>query len=152
MITNLIVGDWSDDGHGKTSTIIIEHNMPTLELLQRAYKEGCIKLNIRGVAYDYEAKPPAFRDIILKDVMANQANDYENSSISRELVEALAANGIVYSDHEDSFWIDREGSYFEGPEGFARVWMQIAELGRPGLKWFIVENAHINIGGYGLFA
>jgi len=52
----LILGDWSDDGHGKTETFIVESNKPVDEA-REAYFEAVKKTGIdfgEQVCRDYE--------------------------------------------------------------------------------------------------
>ena len=54
----LVLGDWSDDGHGKTEKICLEFNK-TVEEIQQAYKDSCKLTGINfhsadGLCVEYE--------------------------------------------------------------------------------------------------
>lgn len=156
--TILVVGDWSDDGHGKTSNEIYRHNLPSNERLLEAYKAGSLKLNIVRQKAFWEPKHTV-RDAVLDDVLDAVADRYEESTIPEDIAQALMANGIEpngpdYSDDKYTELYTRDGDDYtvEGQEGFANLWMRIAKLGNPNLEYSKVANPNtINIGGYGLF-
>lgn len=118
---NLVVGDWSGDGHNITNTVTYECNFDkkTLELL---YKRGVEKTGI---------------DITKCCV------DYQENSLDEETMAILSRLGLIDLDEQDEYmWTD----------SFARLYMQIAEIGSEGeLEYKEVTNASINIGGYGLY-
>ena len=55
----LVLGDWSDDGHGKTDKILLESNKP-VEEVQEAYRNSCKLMKIDfhdhddGICVNYE--------------------------------------------------------------------------------------------------
>jgi hypothetical protein len=52
----VVLGDWSEDGHGKHSKVLIESNI-CLEELQKAYKDSCAETKFdfhRIVCHRYE--------------------------------------------------------------------------------------------------
>lgn len=126
---NLVVGDWSHDGHSKTETVTILSNLDK-KALEKAYKKGSKK-----VGFDLET-----------DVCA----DYEDMSMSEDISEKLKAAGIKPHDYVEE---DEAGlSFSYNHEAFATLWLDIARLGNPDLKYEITadNNTTINIGGYGL--
>ena len=117
----LKLGDWSDDGHGKTEDVFIQCNL-TMEELQAAYKKGSKKVGVN----------------LSDDVCC----EYEDSSIDDETRNELEKAGLELPYSE--WGIDATD--------FANLWMAIATIGNPDLKW---EHDNLNvptidIGGYGL--
>lgn len=140
----LVLGDWSGDGHDKTSTTNIECNLTKKEL-EKAYKKGCKKVDSTFSMYD------------------NVAEGYGDRTISREHFDKLVKLGFKpdlacdedYMDDDDSGDTD-ENDKSDGvqiwQEGFVEIWMFIASLGtKTELLWKEVEGDSINIGGYGFF-
>lgn len=129
--TKLVMGDWSDDGHGKTEDIVIKSNL-TSKQLEAAYKKGVKKLG-----FDFSEVCCA---------------DYEDSEVPEEYQEKLLKAGLADYLPEDQ--LEGDGNWFDDfyTDHYMWVWMFIAHLGDPSLVW---ENAKevnsINIGGYGLF-
>lgn len=144
---NLIVGDWSDDGHGKTDNITIMTNF-TREQLEQVYNEG---VGLVGVK------------------LSNVCDGYEDSFLSYEDWQKLSAAGLTienlhmdgYSYEEAIKAITKQESICISPEVFARIYLFIAEHGAMqhsprthGFIWNIINNNcnAINIGGYGFYS
>lgn len=137
MLTNLIVGDWSHDGHGMTKTITVEHNLDSVTALQNAFQIGTDKLGIN---------------------LENECKNFEDSEVSNIFVQSLQNLGLLPEnlEEQDMLWNDSDtaGTFFvEGPEAYAKLWLIVAKLGNSKLEATIVkdETASIKIGGYGLF-
>lgn len=127
---NLVVGDWSHDGHNMTEQSTIKCNL-TKKDLEKAYKKGCKK-----VGFD-----------LTEEVCA----DYEDMSVSDDVIEKLRAADIKPEDFiendDDDGW-----SFSYNWEAFTELWLRIAKLGNPDLEFEMCSNdsPNINIGGYGL--
>ncbi len=129
----LTLGDWSHDGHSQTEVITVKCNVDKKDL-EKAYKKGTKK-----VGFD-----------LTEDVCA----DYEDGSVSDEVIEKLRDAGIKPEDFAEKGDADDEGwSLAYDYEAFAGLWMRIAQLGDPDLKYEVAPTNpnNINIGGYGLF-
>jgi len=129
----LTLGDWSHDGHSQTDVITVRCNVDKKDL-EKAYKKGTKKLG-----FD-----------LTEDVCA----DYEDMSASADVIEKLKTAGIKPEDFIENEDEDDEGwSFAYNVEAFASLWLRIAQLGDPDLKYELVETNpnNINIGGYGLF-
>lgn len=137
---NLVVGDWSDDGHGKTDTITITSNF-TMEQIEQAYKDGrgLVGVNLSNVCNDYE-------DTLLS------YEDWQKLSVAGLIIENLHMDEYSYGEAVKAI-TNKEGIYLS-PETFARIYMFIADQGSLGLLWNIInDNYHaINIGGYGFYS
>lgn len=131
MLINLVVGDWSDDGHGKTEHVCVEVNC-TKDELQQAYDEGVGKLGFS---------------------MRDEVQDYENHILSLEAYMALVSSGFNFEDEENGLeTVITEEDRYIGRQDYAILWMWIAHVGRPYITHKVVkQDNQINIGGYGLF-
>lgn len=121
---NLVMGDWSADGHGMTETITIKCNVSRDELVE-AYKVGSLTCGV--------------------DLKAEVACDYDDSSFPVDIIEKLEACGF------NSEGLVEEGDAFIEPELYWNVWMFIAKLGNPAIEFDEVAGQDIKIGGYGMF-
>lgn len=131
---DLIVGDWSRDGHEKSEVVKIKSNL-TLEELQAAYKDGSKLIGV--------------------DLIKNVCKDYEDNKIPKEICEkilkSLAALNLKSSlewfeeDLEEDVWIyESEWAY---------VILDVCRIGCPNFEWEEVEDGeNWKIGGYGVFS
>jgi hypothetical protein len=124
---DLILGDPSGDGHGKSQTVVINSSFSNDELLA-AYQVG--------------------RFIVGFDLINEVCKEYEDCRMSRKYKTKLLELGFFdfYEDglEEDTCYLDQEL--------FAQIFLFICKLGDTLFEYQIVEsNSYINIGGYGLF-
>ena len=128
----LVVGDWSDDGHGKTANIAIKSNLSPAEVLC-AYETGSKKLGF--------------------DLINTVAEVYEDRAISREKWNAfvklgfdcdLAKFDVPYDNGDDD---DLSLCY----EAYTSLYLFVIKLGEPDFQCEPMNNKSIQIGGYGLF-
>lgn len=125
----LVVGDWSCDGHKRYVTIAIRCSLDRDGLID-AYKKGARKLKF--------------------DLMMEVARAYEDSSIRRDTLQMLKDAGYRYDGQEDDEE-DEDANVSLYPEWFADIWLFIARTGDPDMKAEILaETPRITIGGYGL--
>lgn len=150
-LVDLVLGDWSNDGHGLTETITVRCNL-TPQQLEDAYNAGVEQLGL--------------------DVEDDVARDYEDPFLYFDQWEKLAAKGMTLERlfaHElkgeyASYLFDDATEFLKEPvddEGFqideqayVELWLFTASLGDPSLKWEVTEDdsPHVRIGGYGLFS
>jgi len=131
---NLVMGDWSGDGHSQTATVTIISNIDK-KALEKAHKAGAKKTDVN------------FED----DVAA----DYEDNTISKDDVDKLSKFGFKiedYSEDEDPGDDDDDPRYCLWTDGYALAWLFVAQIGNPDFKFEVIEDdsPNINIGGYGL--
>jgi hypothetical protein len=161
--TTLVLGDWSDDGHGKTDRISITSNLDTKQI-EKAYNKGAKKLGfnfVNDVANDYEDSllplphlktliehgldiEQAFDEYELKFVKQALARETPVEEAEEEVVDEEEGDEDLLEDHEEGvhLWVD----------SFSYIYLFIVGLGDPKFVYKIVENGNeINIGGYGLF-
>ncbi len=128
-IINLVIGDWSKDGHNQTETVTISSNLSKKDV-EKAFLNGLKKLGFEPGERHHRCYLPI-------------AEDYEDNSLDESVATVLEANGLNVSElTEDSgLWTD----------GYLKIWFFVTKLGNPDFEYEIVDGADINIGGYGLF-
>lgn len=128
-LTRLVLGDWSNDGHGRVSSSIVYSNYNYIDI-QKAFKKGEEKLGIK-----------------LKDF----CSEYEDNTIPIDVVRKFIENGFP----EDILETEPDPKEFPlypcSESDFANFYVFICRFGDPDLEIEIVEVNDINIGGYGLF-
>lgn len=126
----LCVGDWSNDGHGRTEDIIVDIAGLGASRLRNAYARGAEKTGV---------------DI------STICEGYEENFLSPDDIEKLSAFGIIVATRGDD--MGDSGAYVS-PGEYARLWMLIATVGDPSLDWRILPDNRewVDIGGYGCFS
>jgi hypothetical protein len=122
----LVMGDWSGDGHCQTETVYIRSNLSKEELKQ-AYLKG---VDITGV-----------------HLTSGIARNYEDSIFPQDAVDSLVKFGFKPSE----FLGDDEDDWIVYTDGFYLIWLFIAKIGNPELEWEEAKSDSLEIGGYGLF-
>lgn len=123
---NLSLGDWSHDGHCKTSVFTIQSSLGYKEL-EGAYKKGV--------------------EIVGLDIREEIAFEYEDNKISQEDLNKLRVQG--YDVKLDEVYNDKT-SYYLDENTFVDMFLWVVKKGNPKFKYEFV-NATLAIGGYGLF-
>jgi hypothetical protein len=138
----LPIGDWSNDGHGKSDLYYIESNKPVEEVREAHFKAK----DITGI--DIE----------------KIANRYEENSIESDhpVIEYLRNKKI---DPRDMFDND-EDTYYADSESMVELWVMLLQDGDPNLELKISQDhrvpmlpfygfdekkRHIGFVGYGTF-
>ncbi len=140
-VIDLPIGDWSNDGHGRCDNFIIESNKP-IEALFKAY-------------FAAQGKLPK---LIHPNNICSQ---YEQNTISNEVLTQMRAYGFVYSNSVDN---DDDENYLETEE-LASWTLIFMMLGDKNLKlkiknekeipkfinWNAPKGKQLDQIGYGLF-
>lgn len=129
-IINLVVGDWSGDGHEKREIFTIRCNIDS-KSLKEAYFLGT--------------------QIIGFDLSKEVAWDYQDSIISKKHLEILQRHGQNWD--WDSLKDPDDDEIEIVCDDYVDIWMFIASLGNPHICYEVVPSTEnsIYIGGYGLF-
>ncbi len=137
---DLILGDWSHDGHGLTDTITITSNL-TVDEVKKAYKDGANKVGV--------------------DLVKDACSGYEDPWIAYEDWQKLAGFGLTpdsiekyaYDVNEMQKNIDIQHEVYLSRDAFVKAYLFIIGIGNPDFNCDIVKaNPNtIHIGGYGLF-
>lgn len=155
MQTLLILGDWSDDGHGKTQTITVDHNLADAKALEQAFKAGekILGINFEQIAEGYEENwiPEDILEVLVEHKLLEEVTTNSDGEPLDgphwKLVPETAFRGVDYA-------YSYGGNVHINSELFAALYMAIAQLGNPSLEFTSPKNSYdnrINIGGYGLF-
>lgn len=139
---SLIIGDWSEDGHGKTETINFNCTHGRDEI-REAYQKFVDKHHIS--LHDYTD------DSILVE--------YEDYALSQETYHALELAGIDFSRFDD--FICEDDSYYMTPHNVAVLFLEMVRCELDHFQFeFLKERSPINgywqkgfnhMIGYGVF-
>lgn len=131
-LIQMVVGDWANDGHGQTETLVIESNLSRGEI-EKAYKKGVKDFGL--------------------DVSAELCCGYENGSVSREVYKRFEMIDPDFADKYAENVDDGEGEEIGiWHREFTAMWLMVAQCGNPDLTWKFSDAVEtINIRGYGLF-
>lgn len=137
MKINIVLGDWSDDGHGKTDKVLLEVNKTKVEM-QNAYKNSCKTL---GVSFNHNDD---FTGIEPQNPNRLIAVEYDDSRIPLEAFNILKENGfdldfINYSDKDFIYIGERE---------FVELLMRFIRFSLPGFEWEYVKDETEYFNGY----
>jgi len=141
---SLVLGDPSDDGHGKTDTFVIKSNLDQKDI-EAAYKKGSEKLGFN----------------LINEV----CEEYEDSLLPKDKIDILVKNGFTIDnlmsssdydreDAEEAFEDDESSGFNINSEYFANTYLFIVKLGNKDFQYEMLKgklNPTIDIGGYGLF-
>jgi hypothetical protein len=129
MIFSLVIGDWSDDGHGKTRTVEVESKFSSQEFIA-AFQKGIKQIDPKCNGHELPI-----------------CQNYQDSKVPIEFVAGLRKCGLNPDDYLEYY----NGTYGIWSDTFANLWLAIAKLGNSELEYEIVHGHSIRIGGYGLF-
>lgn len=139
---SLVLGDWSGDGHLITKTVHIKTNV-TVDELDEAYQNGVKKVGIdlsEKVCRNYGDYRLPY-DSFLKLIAFSELHDALFENYEEEIKAIKTEEDFTESDYN---YLDYER--------YAKLYLGIARVGNPNIRYKFVENPSINIGGYGLFS
>lgn len=139
----VVVGDWSDDGHGKADYFVLLSSL-SQEEVAAAYERGSKKVGF--------------------DLCNDVAESYDDRSIEVSKIKSLLSLGFIveeddfdwpgmYSEPEVSFeeaLENLDSLQIEGSDVFARIYFFIVKLGNPFFEYSFMDD-RLCIGGYGLY-
>ncbi len=131
MIVNLIVGDWSRDGHEKTDRFTVESNLSKAEIA-KAYKAGA-----KLIGFD----------------ITEYCKEFEDNTIPIEKLRLLCPFGLIWEDL-DSYSLEEgemDGLYRAMPGEYVNFYLLIVKAGNPTFEYSYTKGPDIKIGGYGLY-
>lgn len=128
---HLVLGDWSDDGHGKHDRILLESNVSVKDI-QDAYKASC---KLTGVSFNHN------EDFTETDRPWQEADkyriacEYENAQLSKFVFDILAKHGLtkeMIKEWEPSGYdeLDEDGIGL-CVENFIELWIWFVKLSLP---------------------
>lgn len=132
-LLTLRVGDYSRDGHEQTEDVLVRVNKSPVDI-EAAYLKG-----VKACEVD------------IKSLVA----DYEQWDIPSAELRKLHQRGILRDWNFDEEGLSEDFSLLYEIDMYAEIYLRIAQLGDPELKYETVENDEnpvLCIGGYGLFS
>lgn len=142
MIYRLVLGDWSEGGHGILKEVLIDCNCDHVTDIQNAYKASCKKLSVQfNDGEDYTGKNFPCRDPHF--IWTNYQED-DMSPIAYDILNKAGCFQEIYVEEND------DGQYYiESLEDCARVIMNFISLSMPeDFSYQIVRNCYPCINGY----
>lgn len=134
-VINLVVGDWSGDGHSKTSTYTFETNL-TPQAVKQYYQFGATKE----------------QHFVINTI----AKDYEDTKLNEDHIRVLRELDYPVDSMEWATDNQNDDEPYITEEEFVDLYWHIVSRGNPVLCPIVYKrvddiNANINIGGYGFF-
>jgi hypothetical protein len=128
----LVLGDWSEDGHGKSEKLLIESNK-TVEEIQNAYKDSC---KLTGISFntgtDYTETD---RDWDIAGAYRIAA-EYEESKLTPKIIEVLTKYDCPKELMEN--YIEEAYS-----KTFSQLWFWFVSLSLPLVEYKEVEEVDV---------
>jgi len=125
-----MAGDWANDGHGMTQSIIIKSNF-TKDQIKEAYKSGT--------------------EIIGFDLKSDCCRKYEDDLLTTEQVNKLKSYGIIVEFECEWDGADLSEGFHVIPDEYTEIFLKICRLGDPDFNYEILDTPEVHIGGYGIF-
>jgi len=124
-----VLGDWSDDGHGKTEKFLINSNK-SVEEIQNAYKDSC---KLTGISFnggdDYTESGRNYKSAGRFQI----AVDYEESKLSEDVLDVL-----------EKFKCPKEIIEYYNEEAeeynYIKLWFWFVSLSLPGLGYETIQD------------
>jgi hypothetical protein len=141
---NLVLGDWSHDGHGLSETYTIQSNLTHKEIEKALAKgEKLAGVSLDDIAAEYECPYLYYEDwenlsahgFTVKMLCDNQT--YDEDWITGEVNNDIR-NKEVIGIHE---------------EGFLNIFFFLVKMGNPEFEYKLLkdETPELKLGGYGLY-
>jgi len=125
----LVLGDWSEDGHGKSNKILIQVNK-TVEEVQNAYKDSC---KLTGISFNGNEDYTQINRLWVESSNYRIAVDYEEYKLTNEVKEVLkkfkCPKEIYENYNEEAYDIT-----------YVALWFWFVSLSLPGLEYDINED------------
>lgn len=156
-LQSIVIGDWSDDGHGKCERFLFTSNKFDFEI-REAFRKSC---DLTGYAFDTNDKLP--NGSIPK---ARLLNRYEDSTLTPEVINDFVTNFGLPDPKLDPHPVFKDNLYDEengqcvGSSDCFNFIMWFISLSLPDLKYMEIKPASINgywgelnqMWGYGTFS
>jgi len=127
-VIQVVMGDWSQDGHNHTETVVIMSDH-TAKQMEKAYKAG-----VKKCKFD----------------ISSFCEEYEDNTISNKMFLYFFNWGVEMEENYDEDADHQPIGYSD----FANIYLKTCEIGDPTFKYVRVDSnaSSVNIGGYGLFS
>lgn len=143
MIYKLVLGDWSEDGHGISKDVLIECNCNDVIDIQNAYKASCRKLGVQfnDDDNDYTGKKLQYKD---PHIIWCEHDEDDMSKVAYDILnKAGCFDGICVEETDEGRY------YIEEREECARLIMNFISLSMPDdFSYQIIKENYPCINGY----
>jgi hypothetical protein len=133
----LVVGDWSDDGHGKSYEKVYDVNKTVLEI-QEAYKASC---KLTGISFNHREDFTGVERWWREEREYMVATEYGSPFLSETVIEALSVYE-GFDKHTSPYKADTE------IKDFSKLWWWFVNLSIEDLEYKEVVNDIPVINGY----
>lgn len=128
----LVLGDWSDDGHGKYEKVLLQSNLP-VKIIQEAYKDACA---LTGISFNNNEDYTNVKRDWEEREKHQIATRYENSFVPKTCLAILESHGIQIEDWytedpSNKYSKDKEGNLIIFQEDFVNLWIAFVKLCLP---------------------
>ncbi len=131
----LVLGDWSNDGHGRSENVLIESNLSVLEI-QEAYKASC---KLTGVSFNHtEDYTGIKRDY--HDDKYHVCVEHQDNFLTPETVDILKNHGLPDSFLNKLDVVFGSDGYYLYKESYIELWIWFVKLSLPSVA--ILENVN----------
>lgn len=134
-IVELLMGDWSGDGHSQAKSLHFRTNL-TAEEIEVAFKTGANKVGLN---------------------ITKCCEEYEDSYLTKEQFETLKEAGWdpencwSYNYAKEHGLLDLDDAFKLSTDEFADIYIFTTYQGNPDFEYEKLNSEQIDIGGYGLF-
>ena len=135
----LVLGDWSDDGHGKTDKELYEVNK-TVEEVQEAYKASC---RLTGFSFNHNEDFTGIKREWKTSDLYHICTNYEDYLLKEPAYQMFKEHGFDFSDWDIE---DTNDIYIE--DSFEDLWWFFVGLSLPDLEYKKVQDDIPVINGY----
>lgn len=157
-IIELVVGDFSGDGHGQTDTTVIRSNLSPKEI-RTAYQLGVNKSGVElfFIARDYE--DGCLYSVDAQKLVAaglnpdNYVEEMPGKILHKYGCNAKRGYECYCTNYVEVPWDDPDASASMSGESFTRLYIDLIKLGNPDFEYEVAIKDYTNrihIGGYGL--
>lgn len=148
----LVLGDWSDDGHGKHEKVLLQSNVD-VSVIQQAYKDSC---KLTSVSFNHNEDYTGLNRSYEENDEYNIATEYERSGIPAKALKELIKHGFkedILDKYDFEDWEENmnDGEDLEFDDLFTEIWIWFVKLSLPKdaiLKIANEEENIPNINGY----
>lgn len=140
----LVLGDWSDDGHGKHDKILINSNID-VATIQQAYKDSC---KLTGVSFNHNEDYTGLNRHYQEAEEYQIATNYERSGIPAKALAELLKHGfrenfLENGKYDFEGWQETlaKGEDLNYDDLFVDIWIWFVKLSLP--KDVVLEKTDV---------
>jgi hypothetical protein len=142
-----ILGDWSDDGHGKYEKILIESSH-TVKEVQDAYKQSC---KTTGISFNDPNDFTGIKREYRKSKLYHVCAEYEQNQLSNEIFECflkLHKKGHPCKILEDMNKNKKQEGLYVDRETFMNLFFWFVSLSLKNFTYKRLEDEYPTLNGY----